>query len=79
MGTGVGTGVGAGAGTGDDVDDDFAQELQRGMADLLGELETSVCGFLPPPHATFVLEQNKGSQSISNPAILHIARITTTI
>ncbi|KAF8448285.1 Pex19 protein family-domain-containing protein [Terfezia claveryi] len=43
-----GAGAGAGAGAvpgrgvgGEDVDDEFAQELQRGMADLLGELESS--------------------------------------
>jgi len=36
---GAAPGLGVGE---DDVDDDFAQELQRGMADLLGELEGSV-------------------------------------
>lgn len=42
--TGAPGGGGAAAGTaaGGDVDDEFAQELQRGMADLLGELESSV-------------------------------------
>ena len=49
-GTGGGAETGGG---GEDMDGDFARELQKGMADLLGELESSVftSHFFLLPHA----------------------------
>ncbi|KAF8419938.1 Pex19 protein [Tirmania nivea] len=62
-GAGAVPGVGVGGG---DVDDDFAHELQRGMADLLGELESSP--ELQQQFETLVKELSDAAATAPSPA-----------